>query len=104
MLGNYAQSESRIRWLAAHMTPRPASLREDGPEEVFIDASRLTCPMPVLKLRMALSRIKPGGFVKVRTTDPGARRDFANFCRSTGNDLVRVEGAGNALDFCVKKN
>lgn len=85
------------------MIPPPAAPREDDGEEVFIDASGLTCPMPVLKLRMALSRVQPGGLVKVRTTDPGARRDFANFCRSTGNELVRIDGAGETLDFCVKK-
>ena len=85
------------------MKARPDTAVPDGPEEVFIDASGLTCPMPVLKLRMVLSRIKPGGLVKVRTTDPGARKDFANFCRATGDHLVRIEDSGKALDFCVRK-
>lgn len=42
---------------------------------IFIDASGLTCPMPVLKLRKALSGIAPGGLVKVRATDPGAQKE-----------------------------
>ena len=50
-----------------------------------------------------MSQTEPGGLVKVRATDPGARKDFATFCRSTGNELVRVARAGKALDFCVKK-
>ena len=74
-----------------------------GPKELFIDASGLTCPMPVLKLRKALSQTESGGLVNVRTTDPGSQKDFANFCRSTGNELVRVVSAGKAFDFCIKK-
>ena len=73
------------------------------PNELFIDASGFSCPMPVLKLRKALEQTEPGGLVKVRTTDPGARTDFAKFCSSTGNELVRIASVGQALDFCVKK-
>lgn len=88
---------------ASSTSPPRAPPLNDEHEEIFIDASGLTCPMPVLKLRMALALVKPGSLIKVRATDPGARRDFENFCRSTGHDLVRVETKGKVLDFHVEK-
>ncbi|RZI81072.1 MAG: sulfurtransferase TusA family protein [Rubrivivax sp.] len=53
-----------------------------------LDARGLTCPLPILKAKKALSDMHSGEVLKVWATDPGSVRDFQAFARQTGNDLV----------------
>ena len=52
-----------------------------------LDARGLTCPLPILKAKKALSDMLSGEVLKVLATDPGSVRDFQAFARQTGNDL-----------------
>ncbi len=58
----------------------------DTPKE--LDARGLTCPLPILKAKKALSDMRSGEVLKVLATDPGSVRDFQAFARQTGNDLI----------------
>ncbi|RZI83833.1 MAG: sulfurtransferase TusA family protein [Rubrivivax sp.] len=53
-----------------------------------LDARGLTCPLPILKAKKALSDMQSGELLTVLATDPGSVRDFQAFARQTGNDLV----------------
>ena len=53
-----------------------------------LDARGLTCPLPILKAKKALSDMHSGELLQVLATDPGSVRDFQAFSRQTGNDLV----------------
>ncbi len=53
-----------------------------------LDARGLTCPLPILKAKKALSDMHSGEVLKVLATDPGSVRDFQAFARQTGNDLL----------------
>ena len=53
-----------------------------------IDARGLTCPLPILRAKKALSDMLSGEVLKVLATDPGSVRDFQAFARQTGNDLI----------------
>ena len=53
-----------------------------------VDACGLTCPLPILRAKRALSDMRSGEILKVLATDPGSVRDFQAFCRQTGNDLL----------------
>lgn len=61
-----------------------------------LDARGLTCPLPILKAKKALSDMLSGEVLKVLATDPGSVRDFQAFARQTGNDLV--EQQANEVD------
>jgi tRNA 2-thiouridine synthesizing protein A len=58
-----------------------------------LDARGLTCPLPILKAKKALSDMHSGEVLKVLATDPGSVRDFQAFARQTGNDLVDQQAA-----------
>lgn len=61
----------------------------DLPEpHVTVDASGLSCPMPLLKAKKALNAMDPGQVLHVRATDPGSVRDFEVFCRQSGHELI----------------
>lgn len=60
-----------------------------------LDARGLTCPLPILRAKKALSDMHSGEILKVVATDPGSIRDFQAFARQTGNDLVGQETVHN---------
>jgi tRNA 2-thiouridine synthesizing protein A len=68
-----------------------------------LDARGLKCPLPVLKARRALQTVAPGGLLRVLATDPGAVKDFAHFCETTGCELVESGKDGEVLRFLLRK-
>ncbi|TDP88312.1 TusA-related sulfurtransferase [Aquabacterium commune] len=58
-----------------------------------LDARGLTCPLPILKAKKALSDMHSGEVLKVLATDPGSVRDFQAFARQTGNDLLEQQAS-----------
>lgn len=57
-------------------------------EEADWDAGGMGCGDLVLELRLRLSRLAPGGVLRVNATDPGAPEDIPAWCRLTGHALV----------------
>ena len=66
----------------------------DIPFDAELDASGLTCPLPILKTKKALNALASGQVLKVVTTDPGAPRDFQAFAVQTGNTLLSQQMDG----------
>jgi tRNA 2-thiouridine synthesizing protein A len=71
--------------------------------EATLDARGLKCPLPVLKARRALKDLPAGGLLRVLATDPGATKDFAHFCETTGCILVESGQEGEVLSFVLSK-
>jgi tRNA 2-thiouridine synthesizing protein A len=67
-----------------------------------LDAKGLTCPLPILKAKKALSTLPPGGTLEVLATDPGAVKDFQAFARTTGHELIESTTEGNVFRFVLK--
>jgi len=55
---------------------------------VELDVCGLNCPMPLLKAKQALNRLKAGELLRVLATDPGSVRDFEVFAKQSGNLLL----------------
>lgn len=56
--------------------------------ESFLDTKGLRCPLPVLRARRAIKELAAGDLLRIEATDPGAVKDFAAFCETTGHQLV----------------
>ncbi|QID18321.1 sulfurtransferase TusA family protein [Nitrogeniibacter mangrovi] len=56
-----------------------------------VDASGLSCPLPILRAKKALSAMDTGQVLRVVATDPGSVKDFEAFARQTGNELLKSE-------------
>ena len=67
-----------------------------------LDTKGMTCPLPILKAKKALGSVPTGGTLKVLATDPGAVKDFAAFCRQTGNELLESSEDGGVYSFVIK--
>ncbi|HYG45010.1 MAG TPA: sulfurtransferase TusA family protein [Bordetella sp.] len=69
-----------------------------------VDASGLTCPLPILRAKKALAQMESGQVLRVATTDPKAVRDFQAFAKQSGNALVaQQESQGAALHFLRRR-
>lgn len=47
----------------------------------YVNAKNLACPMPLLKLKMALKTTAIGDSVYVTATDPNSQQDIGAFCQ-----------------------
>jgi tRNA 2-thiouridine synthesizing protein A len=71
---------------------------------IVLDAKGLKCPLPVLRARKSMKEVPPGGLLQVLATDPGAVKDFAHFCETTGYKLVESKQDGELLTFLIRKS
>ena len=69
----------------------------------LIDARGLSCPMPIVKTAQAVKALASGSVVEVLATDPGSVKDFAAWCRSTGNELVEQSSDGAVYRFVIRR-
>lgn len=53
-----------------------------------LDAKGLNCPMPMLQAKRHLKEMSAGQVLKVISTESAAPRDFSNFAKQTGNELL----------------
>jgi len=68
-----------------------------------VDASGLSCPLPILKAKKALSEADSGQTVKIIATDKGSIRDFQAFAKQTGNELVEQETIGDTFIHVLRR-
>jgi len=69
-----------------------------------VDASGLTCPLPILRAKKALAQMVSGEVLRVVTTDRNAIRDFQAFSRQTGNALVaQHEADGHCVHYLQRR-
>jgi tRNA 2-thiouridine synthesizing protein A len=70
--------------------------------KVKVDASGLSCPMPILKAAQAIKGVQSGELVEIVATDPGSVKDFDAWARSTGNALIEQDAAGGKFRFVLR--
>ena len=69
-----------------------------------LDASGLDCPMPLLKMKLALNEMAAGEVIKVMATDRGSERDFKAFCDLADHKLLEFENNGDKLIYLIQKS
>ena len=70
----------------------------------YIDCRNLSCPMPVLKTRKAISKLSIGQVLKISATDPSFIADIDIWSERTGNSLLKSESEGISSIFFIQKN
>jgi tRNA 2-thiouridine synthesizing protein A len=67
------------------------------------DASGLSCPLPIVKTKKALTDMTSGQVLRVISTDPGSVCDMAAFAEQTGNTLLEQGSENSKFVFYLKK-
>ncbi len=68
-----------------------------------VDATGLSCPLPVIELSKAVERASVGDLIELRATDPAARIDVAVWCRMQRQVLHEVTEQPPGWRFLVER-
>ncbi len=63
--------------------------------DVEVDVRGLKCPLPILRTKKVLFKMKKGKVLRIISTDQDSIRDFQAFSKQTGNFLLAQEKLGN---------
>ena len=72
-------------------------------ETAVLDATGLSCPMPLLKAKQMLNNLTGGALLRVIATDPGSVRDFEVFARQSGNVLLESTSRDGRFEYLLRK-
>ena len=68
-----------------------------------LDARGLVCPEPLMLVRNRVRDMHSGEVLHIQATDPSTGRDFTNFCRFMGHELLHDEQQGEIYHFWIRK-
>jgi len=70
---------------------------------IEVNARRLLCPMPVIRLQDALEPLNIGDTVHITCTDPGVTNDIPAWCRINGHEIIGSDHNDLEYTFTVRK-
>ena len=68
-----------------------------------IDTRGVLCPEPLMLVRNRIREMASGETIRVEATDPSTMRDFTNFCRFMGHELVECSENGDIFEYVIEK-
>ena len=68
-----------------------------------VDATGLHCPLPLLRLKKAMSAVPSGHVIKLIATDPAAHLDIGVYVEQAGHDMLKVFKEAEAQLFFIRK-
>jgi TusA-related sulfurtransferase len=71
--------------------------------DATLDCYGLVCPMPIIQTAKKIKEMKPGQVLEILSTDAGIREDMPAWCRTTGQEFLGVEQAGEVFKAYVRK-
>ena len=71
--------------------------------DIVLDLKGLLCPMPIVKMAKAIKGIEIGQVIEAEASDPGVMADIPAWCKSTGNELVKMEKVEKTIKFWVRR-
>lgn len=67
-----------------------------------LDARRLLCPLPVIRVQDRIATLTRGDLLKVYCTDPGAMHDIPAWCRINGHRIIEAREEAGELVFVIR--
>lgn len=68
-----------------------------------LDCRKMSCPIPVLKTKNAMSKMGIGEVLEMISTDPGSLKDIEAWARQTGQELLEVVHEDSHYKFYIRK-
>jgi len=68
-----------------------------------LDCRGLSCPMPLLKTKKALKKLKPGQILEILGTDPGSKNDIPDYAKKQGDEFLGFEDKAGYTRYLIKK-
>lgn len=67
-----------------------------------LDARRLLCPLPVIRVQDAVADLAAGDFLEVSCTDPGALNDIPAWCRINGHKIIATREEAGEIHITIE--
>lgn len=67
-----------------------------------LDATRLLCPMPVIRTQDRVKELAPGDVLEVTCTDPGVKNDIPAWCRINGHTVRGIRELDEQIIITVE--
>ena len=71
--------------------------------DIELDLSGLSCPMPLLKAKLALNNMESQQILKVVATDPGSEKDFHLFVEQSNHQILDFQKDDSAYFYWIRK-
>lgn len=71
--------------------------------DVYVDATNMRCPMPILYAKKALSKMQAAQVLRIDTTDAHAIQDIALFAQQTGHTLLQQHTQAESTAHWLRK-
>jgi tRNA 2-thiouridine synthesizing protein A len=68
-----------------------------------LDLKGLLCPIPVVRISQGVKQVAVGEVVEAFATDPGVLADIPAWCRTSGNELMKMERFEKGFRFLVRR-
>jgi len=75
----------------------------DVTADSVLDAKGLSCPMPLLRTKKEIGKLKSGDVLQIDGTDPGSRNDIPGWCDRAGHEYLGEKEESGYYSFFVKK-
>jgi tRNA 2-thiouridine synthesizing protein A len=72
-------------------------------ETTTLDITKDVCPMTLVRVRMAMDRIRPGDSLRIRLAAGEPVGSVPRTLRDEGHELVSVEKSGEDFEVTVRK-
>lgn len=70
---------------------------------IYVDARKLKCPGPIVKVADTLKDMKDGQQILVEATEDAFASDIVVWCSRTGNQLVELKVKSDVIEAIIKK-
>jgi len=71
--------------------------------KIELDYRGMSCPMPMLKLSMAMKKGATGDVFEAICNDAAFEADVKSLCEKTGNELTSLKKSGNDIIATITK-
>ena len=68
-----------------------------------LDARGLSCPMPLLRTKKEIGKVKSGEILHIQGTDPGSRNYIPGWCERAGHEYLGEKEESGYISFFIKK-
>jgi TusA-related sulfurtransferase len=71
--------------------------------ETELDLRGLYCPIPILRTREEIEKVKIGDLLRVMADDPAAEEDLKRWTKRTGQEVVNVKKEGEEITVTIRR-
>jgi tRNA 2-thiouridine synthesizing protein A len=79
------------------------AVASDVTANCVLDAKGLSCPMPLLRTKKEIGKLKAGEILQIDGTDPGSRNDIPGWCERSGHAYLGEKEGQGYFSFFIKK-